>query len=452
MVAVSLNFAGIFRILAFAAGVWLCARYNARLILAASGLVEKQSKNQEFILSITGTPRVLSGMRPTGRLHLGHYHGVLKNWAQLQHEYECFFCAVDWHALTTSYDNTADIEENCWEMVIDWLAAGINPGAGTLFIQSQVMEHAELHLLLSMTTPLSWLERVPTYKEQQEKLQEKDLATYGFLGYPLLQAADILIYKATYVPVGADQVPHIEMSREIARRFNHFYGKEPGFEEKAEAAIKKLGKKNAKFYEDLRRKFNQEGDEVALDTARAFVLDQTGISLGDRERLLGYLEGGGKIILPEPEALLTPVSKMPGLDGNKMSKSYGNTIAMREDPKSVEQKIRKMPTDPARVRRTDAGNPENCPVWEFHKIYSADEVKAWVQAGCTSAGIGCIECKQPVIDAITAETQSFCERAKEFEGNRQLVKNIIAEGGERAREAARETMRDVRESMGLSYW
>lgn len=452
VVGADLNLSGIFRILVFAAGVWPCARYNARLILAGSGLVEKQSKNQEFILSITGTPRVLSGMRPTGRLHLGHYHGVLKNWAQLQHEYECFFCAVDWHALTTSYDNTSDIEENCWEMVIDWLAAGINPGAGTLFIQSQVMEHAELHLLLSMTTPLSWLERVPTYKEQQEKLQEKDLATYGFLGYPLLQAADILIYRATYVPVGADQVPHIEMSREIARRFNHFYGKEPGFEEKAEAAIKKLGKKNAKFYEDLRRKFNQEGDQVALDTARAFVLDQTGISLGDRERLLGYLEGGGKIILPEPEALLTPVSKMPGLDGNKMSKSYGNTIAMREDPKSVEQKIRKMPTDPARVRRTDAGNPENCPVWEFHKIYSADEVKAWVQTGCTSAGIGCIECKQPVIDAITAETQSFCERAKEFEGNRQLVKNIIAEGGERAREAARETMRDVRESMGLSYW
>lgn len=403
-------------------------------------------------MSISGTPRVLSGMRPTGRLHLGHYHGVLKNWAQLQHEYECFFFAADWHALTTSYDNTRDIETNSWDMIVDWLAAGINPGAATLFIQSQVIEHAELYLLLSMNTPLPWLERVPTYKEQQEKMRDKDLATHGFLGYPLLQAADILIYKAQFVPVGADQVPHIEMSREIARRFNHAYGKEPGYEEKAEAAIKKLGKKNAKLYEDLRRQFNQEGDEEALDTARALVLDQTGISLGDRERLLGYLEGGGKIILPEPDALLTPVSKMPGLDGNKMSKSYGNTIAMREEPKDIEQKIRKMPTDPARVRRTDPGDPEKCPVWEFHKIYSPEEVKTWVQTGCKSAGIGCIECKQPVIDAVVAETQGFCERAKAFDDNRQLVKNIIAEGGERAREVARETMQDVREAMGLSYW
>lgn len=403
-------------------------------------------------MALSGTPRVLSGMRPTGRLHLGHYHGVLKNWIELQHQYECLFCVVDWHALTTSYDDTADIESNCWEMTIDWLAAGVNPGAATMFIQSQVMEHAELHLLLSMVTPLSWLERVPTYKEQQEKLSEKDLGTYGFLGYPLLQTADILVYKASYVPVGADQVPHVEMSREIARRFNHIYGKEVGFQEKAEAAVKKLGKKNAKLYEELRKKFLQEGDVEALATARAVLEENASISLGDRERLFGYLEGGGKIILPEPQALLTPVSKMPGLDGQKMSKSYNNTIAMREEPKSIELKIKKMPTDPARVRRTDAGNPDNCPVWELHKIYSADDVKAWVQNGCTSAGIGCLECKQPVIDAVVKETQGFCTRAKEFEEDRQLVKNIIAEGGERAREVARETMQDVRSAMGLSYW
>ncbi|NQD37095.1 tryptophan--tRNA ligase [Permianibacter sp. IMCC34836] len=403
-------------------------------------------------MSTSGNSRVLSGMRPTGRLHLGHYHGVLKNWAQLQHEYECFFFIADWHALTTGYDDTAGIENNCWEMVIDWLAAGVNPGAATLFIQSQVIEHAELHLLLSMVTPLGWLERVPTFKEQQEKLADKDLQTYGFLGYPLLQSADILIYKAAHVPVGADQVPHVEITREIARRFNHIYGKEPGFEEKAEAAIKKLGKKNAKLYNDLRRRYTQDGDGEALATARALIEDQSGISLGDRERLLGFLEGGGKIILPEPHALLTPVSKMPGLDGQKMSKSYNNTIALREDAKDIETKIKRMPTDPARVRRTDVGNPDNCPVWEFHKIYSPDEVKNWVRQGCTTAGIGCLECKQPVIDAVKAEVGTFCERAKEFEGNRQLVKNIIAEGGERAREVARETMADVREAMQLSYW
>ncbi len=403
-------------------------------------------------MSLTGTARVLSGMRPTGRLHLGHYHGVLKNWVQLQHEYECFFFVADWHALTTNYDDVRAIEANCWDMVIDWLAAGVNPSSATMFIQSQVPEHAELHLLLSMMTPLGWLERVPTYKEQQEKLSEKDLSTYGFLGYPLLQTADIVVYKAQYVPVGIDQVPHVEISREIARRFNHIYGKEPGFEEKAEAAIKKLGKKNAKLYDELRKKFTQEGDEEALATARALVEENASISMGDRERLLGFLEGGGKIILPEPQALLTPVSKMPGLDGQKMSKSYGNTISMREDAKSVEQKIKKMPTDPARVRRTDVGDPEKCPVWEFHKIYSPEEVQAWVKQGCTTAGIGCLDCKQHVVDAVVKETGAFCERAKEFEENRQLVKNIIAEGGEKAREVARETMQDVRAAMGLSYW
>ncbi len=395
--------------------------------------------------------RVLSGMRPTGKLHLGHYHGVLKNWLKLQHEFDCFFFVADWHALTTEYDNTAIIQESVWEMVIDWLAAGVNPGSAKLFVQSMVPEHAELHLLLSMSTPLGWLERVPTYKDQQEKLKEKDLATYGFLGYPLLQSADILIYRATQVPVGEDQVVHVELTREVARRFNHLYGREPGFEEKAEAAVKKMGKKAAKLYSNLRKSFQEQGDHEALAKAQALLNEQQNITLGDRERLFGYLEGGGKIILPEPQALLTPASKMPGLDGQKMSKSYGNTIALRESPEEVEKKLRTMPTDTKRVRRTDPGNPADCPVWQLHEVYSSDEVKDWVQQGCTTAGIGCIDCKGPVIDAVQAELKPIQERAQEFIEQPQLVRNIISEGSEEARDVARETLNEVRQAMGLSY-
>lgn len=256
-------------------------------------------------------------MRATGRLHLGHYHGVLKNWVRLQHEYECFFFVADWHGLTTEYEDPHGIQGHVWDLVTDWLAAGVNPGSATLFIQSQVPEHAELHLLLSMMTPLSWLERVPTYKDQQEKLREKDLGTYGFLGYPLLQAADILIYRAGQVPVGADQVAHVELTREVARRFNHLYGREPGFEEAVTAAIKKMGKKQARIYADNRRKYQEQGDESALEAARALVQNQQNITLGDKERLNGDLEGGGKVILPEPQSLLTPASKMPGLTVRK---------------------------------------------------------------------------------------------------------------------------------------
>ncbi|MGB2902104.1 MAG: tryptophan--tRNA ligase, partial [Candidatus Dechloromonas phosphoritropha] len=283
--------------------------------------------------------RVLSGMRPTGSLHLGHYHGVLKNWVRLQHEYPCLFFVADWHALTTQYDNPQGIEQATWEMVIDWLAAGVDPKQATLFIQSKVPEHAELHLLLSMMTPLGWLERVPTYKDQQEKLENKDLSTYGFLGYPLLQAADILIYRADKVPVGEDQVPHIEFSREIARRFNHLYGREPGFEDKAREAVKKLGGKKARF-EDLRIRFQQEGDREAIARARVMLEEIQHLSLADRERLSGYLEGTGKMILAEPGALLTEASRMPGLDGQKMSKSYHNTITLRESGESVTKKVR----------------------------------------------------------------------------------------------------------------
>jgi tryptophanyl-tRNA synthetase len=336
-------------------------------------------------------------------------------------------------------------------MVIDWLAAGVDPARATLFIQSRVPEHAELNLLLSMITPLGWLERVPTYKDQQEKLTSKDLTTYGFLGYPLLMSADILIYRATQVPVGEDQIPHIEFTRELARRFNHMYGREPGFEEKAEAAIKKLGSKKAKLYTELRTRFQEQGDDEALESAQSLLDEQQSLSIGDRERLFGYLEGGGKMILSEPDAMLTKASRMPGLDGQKMSKSYNNTITLREDEASVTKKIRTMPTDPARVRRTDPGTPEKCPVWALHQVYSSEETLSWVRQGCTTAGMGCIECKQPVIAAVLEEQKPMRERAQLYLDDPTLVKSIIADGCEKARKLAGETMRDVREVMGLSY-
>ncbi|MBS1156065.1 MAG: tryptophan--tRNA ligase [Proteobacteria bacterium] len=395
--------------------------------------------------------RVLSGMRPTGKLHLGHYHGVVKNWVKLQSEYECFFMVADWHALTTSYDDVSGIEKSTWDMVIDWLASGVDPAQATIFIQSRVPEHAELHLALSMVTPLSWLERVPTYKDQIEKMSHKDLGTYGFLGYPLLQAADILLYRGNLVPVGEDQVPHVELTREVARRFNHVFGKEVGYQEKAEAAVKKLGGKKGKLYEELRTRYQQDGDVEALEAARALLADSQNVSLGDRERLFGYLEGGGKMILPESRPLLTAASRMPGLDGNKMSKSYNNTISLREDAEVVSKKIRQMPTDPARVRRNDPGDPEKCPVWQLHQVYSDASVKDWVVAGCKSAGIGCLDCKQPVIEGVLAEQKPMFERAQPYLEDPMLVKRIVADGCERAREVAKETMRDVKEAMGLSY-
>ncbi len=395
--------------------------------------------------------RVLSGMRPTGRLHLGHYHGVLKNWVQLQEAYPCLFFVADWHALTTAYDEPGTIEENAREMVIDWLAAGVDPAKATLFIQSRLPEHAEFHLLLSMMTPLGWLERVPTYKDQQEKLEHKDLSTYGFLGYPLLQAADILIYRANRVPVGEDQVPHIEFSREIARRFNHLYGREPGFEARARAAMKLLGDRREKEYEELRTRFQQEGDHRARERGRALIEEAQNLSTEDRERLLGFLEGSSKMILVEPDALLTEAAKMPGLDGHKMSKSYNNTISLRESADSVTKKIRTMQTDPARVRRTDPGDPEKCPVWQFHLVYSDEGTRQWVQQGCRSAGIGCIECKHPVIDAVLKEQEPMHERAQAYLDDPALVRDILADGCDRARKLAAETMRDVREAMGLNY-
>ncbi|MFM2399523.1 MAG: hypothetical protein RL341_1680 [Pseudomonadota bacterium] len=395
--------------------------------------------------------RVVSGMRPTGALHIGHYHGALKNWVRMQSEVPCLFFAADWHALTTHYDDVKEIEQNVWDMMVDWLAAGVEPSQATLFIQSRVPEHAELTLLLGMCTPLSWLERVPTYKDQMEKLKEKDLATYGFLGYPLMQAADVLIYRATQVPVGEDQAPHIEMMREIARRFNHLFGREPGFEEKALEAAKKLGSKRAKLYRELREKYQTEGVEDALEQGRALLAEAQNIAAMDRERLFGYLEGSRRIILVEPATMLTETPRLPGLDGGKMSKSYGNTIALREDPKEITSKIRKMPTDPARIKRTDPGDPEKCPVWQLHQVYSDDATRDWVVKGCKSAGIGCLECKQPVIDSIIRELAPMRERAQKYLDDPTLVKNIVADGCDKARELAKETMRDVREVMGLAY-
>ncbi len=396
-------------------------------------------------------PRVLSGMRPTGQLHLGNYHGALRNWVDLQYQYECYFFVADWHALTTGYEDTSKLEDHVWQMVIDWLGAGLNPGACTLFIQSRVPEHAELHLLLSMMTPLGWLERVPTYKDQQEQLRERDLATYGFLGYPLLQSADILVYQTKYVPVGEDQIAHVEITREVARRFNHLYGREPEFEQKVERALKQLGTRNATLYKSLRKAFQEQGDADSLKAAHALVESNNHLVLADRERLLGYLDGAGRVILPEPEVLLTQTPKVPGLDGRKMSKSYGNTIGLREDPDDVAKKLKTMQTDPARVRRTDPGDPDKCPVFDLHRIYSKPDVQQWAADNCRTAGIGCLECKKPLIDEIVLEIRGIRERAKEYEENPDLVRGIISEGCEKARDVARATLEEVRSAMGLEY-
>ena len=395
--------------------------------------------------------RVLSGMRPTGQMHLGHYHGVLKNWIELQNEYDSYYFVADWHAFTTHYADNIDLESNVSDMVVDWLAAGINPNTSTIFVQSKVPEHAELHLLLSMSTPISWLERVPSFKDQQEKLKTKDLSTYGFLGYPLLQSADILIYKAGLVPVGEDQVSHVEFTREVARRVNYIYGRECGFEEKAELAVNKMGKKQSKLYRKLRKAYQETGDDESLVKARALLGEQQNITLGDRERLLGYIEGLGKIILIEPKALLTKASKMPGLDGQKMSKSYENMISLRDDPEVITQKIKKMPTDPARIKLSDPGDPNKCPVWQMHQIYSTQDTLDWVVEGCTKAKIGCIECKGPVIDSVISERGPIQERIAKYQSNPNLIQEIIFDGSERARSVAKNTLEEVRDAMGITY-
>jgi len=334
----------------------------------------------------SGKPmRILSGMRTTGKLHLGHFKGVLENWLTLQPLHRCYFFAADWHALTTEYANPGIVRDTIWDMLLDWLAVGIDPDKSTIFIQSEVPEHAELHLLLSFMTPLPWLERVPTYKDQIEQLREKDLGTYGFLGYPLLMSADILVYMADAVPVGEDQVPHIELTREVVRRFNHLY-REP---------------------------------------------DQP--------------------LFPEPQALLMPASKLPGLDGRKMSKSYGNTIEISETWNVTEKKVKTMPTDPARVKRTDPGNPEKCPVWDFHRVYSTEEERSWVHEGCTTAGIGCLDCKQVFLKHLEAELQPIRDRRIELAKHMDDVRDIVKAGNEKARHEAARTMEKVRRTLKMGY-
>jgi tryptophanyl-tRNA synthetase len=399
--------------------------------------------------------RVLSGMRATGAMHLGHYHGALKNWVKLQDQHECFFFVADWHALTTHYEERDVMEKSMWAMVTDWLAAGLDPERCTIFVQSRIPEHAELFTLLAMGTPLGWLERVPTYKDQMDKLKDRDLATYGFLGYPLLQAADILIYKAAYVPVGEDQASHVELTREVARRFNHLYGRAVDHDARVAASIAKLGKDDARYLDKQRKAFQESGDLASLARADGVLARAAttvvGWTVADGEVLTGHVRGTGQSILVEPQALLTETSKLPGLDGAKMSKSYGNAIAMREDPKSVEEKIKRMPTDPQRVRRTDPGDPARCPVWQLHQVYSDASIKDWAMKGCTTAGIGCLECKQPVIESIIAEQKPWRERADSLLADPQTVRRIVARGTERAQAVARETMMDVRDAMGLTY-
>jgi tryptophanyl-tRNA synthetase len=400
---------------------------------------------------MTEKKRVLSGMRATGALHLGHYHGALKNWVRLQSEMECFYFVADWHALTTHYENPDVIEASVYEMVIDWLATGIDPEQCTIFLQSRLPEHAELFTLLAMGTPISWLERVPTYKDQQQQLKDKDLSTYGFLGYPLLQAADILIYKAHYVPVGEDQASHVELTREAARRFNDLYGRRNNDDAKIEAILASLPKDDARYIKSMAKKRTEQGDATVLEKLPGFLAKFESMSLDEKALLTSFVSGKGKVVLIEPDVLLTSASKLPGLDGRKMSKSYGNAIGIREDAASITKKIREMPTDPARVKLSDKGDPAKCPVWQFHLIYSDENRKKWVTEGCTTAGIGCIECKKTVSDAILAEQQPMLERAKPYIENRARVREIVDSGCQKARVVAQETMYDVRKAMGLNY-
>ena len=395
--------------------------------------------------------RVLSGMRPTGALHLGHYHGALKNWIRLQSEMECFYFVADWHALTTHYENPDVIEASVYEMVIDWLATGIDPELCTIFLQSRLPEHAELFTLLAMGTPISWLERVPTYKDQQLQLSDKDLSTYGFLGYPLLQAADILIYKAHYVPVGEDQASHVELTREAARRFNDLYGRRNNDGEKIAALLDTLPKDDARYIKSMAKKRTEQGDDTVLAKLPDFLAKFEGMSADEKALLTSLVSGKGKTVLIEPDVLLTNASKLPGLDGRKMSKSYGNAIGIREEAASIEKKIKEMPTDPARVKRSDAGDPAKCPVWQFHLVYSDEQKRQWVTNGCTTAGIGCIECKKAVSDAILAEQQPMLDRAKPYILNPARVREIVDNGCKKAQTVARSTMFDVRKAMGLNY-
>ncbi len=407
---------------------------------------------------MAGKKRVLSGMRPTGKLHLGNLVGALENWVKLQEQYECFYFIADWHALTTDYDDTSEVVPNRIEVATDWLAAGLDPVRSTLFVQSEVPEHAELHLLLSMATPLSWLERVPTYKEQIEQMKEKDLGTYGFLGYPLLQAADIVIYGADYVPVGEDQVPHIELTREIVRRFNGFFpvvtdaAWRPG---KRKQLLRVLEQANAERASNLRALGRTEINEGDRETIRSEILKWfRGFEPGHWQEFFQRQKVDPRLfsVLVEPEALLTQTPRLPGTDGRKMSKSYNNAIYLGEDEASIREKIRTMVTDPARVRRTDPGNPDVCPVfYGFHKLYSPPETIAQIDRDCRTAAIGCIDCKKIMADNLLSNLAPIRERRRNYEQRPNDVWDILVEGSKRARRTAKKTMERVREAMKLVF-
>jgi tryptophanyl-tRNA synthetase len=422
---------------------------------------------EEAIFRVGKSKRVLSGMRPTGRLHLGHYFGALSNWLKLQEEYDCFFFVADWHALTTHYQDASSIAENSLQVAIDWLAAGIDPTKSTIFIQSSVLEHAELYLLLSMITPLSWLERVPTYKEQIDNLKDRDLGTYGFLGYPLLQSADIVIYDADLVPVGEDQVPHVELTREVVRRFNTQFGFEIDAKLFAADHAAILG---AVFAEISREtvdpgRVKQREFEPFFRTAVRKHVAEVGfanfletLNRGPKPSISGSLDapprrgGGGKFfklrdVLVGPNHLLTETPRLPGTDGRRMAKSYGNAIWLSDTPDAIEDKVRNMMTDPQRVKRTDPGRPEICPVFAYHKLFSPPEIIAWSSQGCRTAGIGCVECKKKMADGLVAWIAPVQERRKEFEAHPQLVWDILDAGGKKARGAARRTMKRVRNAI-----
>jgi tryptophanyl-tRNA synthetase len=376
-------------------------------------------------------------MRPTGKLHLGNYMGALHNWVGLQDKHECYFFIADYHALTTDYADPSNVKQNTLEVAMDFLAAGLDPEKSVLFIQSHVVQHAELHLLLSMITSLGWLERVPSYKEQQENIVGKDLTTYGFLGYPLLQSADILVYQAHFVPVGQDQAAHVELTREVARRFNFFYGRRP-----SQSPARELS--HSDLPENLidRMQVQRHGGPMA---ARTFTLRDVN-EAADMGDLFGY----GREVLREPQALLTPSPKLPGTDGRKMSKSYGNFILLTDPEEEIRKKLKTMVTDPARAKRSDKGTPEKCPVWDLHKVFSSKETQMKVHDGCITAGIGCIECKGWAADAIIEHVKPIQERRKPYEANPELVWEILEDGSAKARKRAEQTMVEVRDVMGLA--
>ncbi|TXI93768.1 MAG: tryptophan--tRNA ligase [Neisseriales bacterium] len=396
-------------------------------------------------------PKLFSTMRPSGRLHLGHYFGALQNWRKYQYEYESYFMLADISSLTNQYNPELNLEELIETVVIDWLASGIDPSQATIFIQSKVPEHFELSTLLAAVTPLSWLERVPSYKEKIDELEHTDLSTYGFLGLPLLQAANILAYNSKFVLINEEQLANIEFVREVARRFNHLFGREEGFEEKAQLSIKKLGSKKAEIYEQLLMEYQQEGNEESLERARFLLQDALNLAHGDRERLFAFLENKSKVIFNEPQAIFDKSNIIMGVDGQKMSNKANNCIYLRESEEEVSKKIRSMPTDPARIRRTDRGNPECCPVWKLHQVYSDKEVKEWAEMGCISAGIGCLDCKQPLIDKINEQQSELRENARIYEEDPTLVKRIITDGCNRARDVASDTLKEIKQTMNINY-